>query len=62
MYAYKIDIPDASCEQYVVKDLDHVCSDIKICIDCTWAIPPIMLDWHVLIAEYWPFLSKNCPH
>jgi len=37
-YAYKTGVPDSSCEQYVAHDLDHVCSDLDICRDCTW--PP----------------------
>jgi cathepsin X len=38
-YAYENGIPDSSCEQYEAKNLDHDCTDIDLCRDCTWPPP-----------------------
>lgn len=38
-YAYTHGIPEASCQNYMSKNLDHKCTAIDICKDCRGPAP-----------------------
>jgi len=40
-YAFEEGIPDSSCEQYTATNLDHRCTPIDICRDCTSPPPDV---------------------